>query len=51
MKFNQLYKLLLEGFSLNYKFEENIKKVKLEDVKKLALSLVKKYSTAAIVPK
>ncbi|MDP1728900.1 MAG: pitrilysin family protein [archaeon] len=32
-----------------YKFEENIKKVTLEQVKKLAK--IKKYSTAAIVPK
>ena len=34
-----------------YDFEKKIAKVKLEHVKKLAKKLIKKYSTAAIVPK
>lgn len=34
-----------------YRYAENINKVKLEDVKRLARGLIKKYSTAAIVPK
>jgi predicted Zn-dependent peptidase len=34
-----------------YKHEEKIRKVKLEDVKKLALKLAETYSTAAIVPR
>ena len=34
-----------------YRYDENIKKVKLSDVKKLARRLIKKYSTAVIVPK
>ena len=34
-----------------YKFEEKIKRVKLEDIKKLAADSIKNYSTAAIVPK
>jgi len=34
-----------------YKYDEKIGAVKLEDVKRLAKDLVKKYSTAAVVPK
>jgi len=34
-----------------YKYEENIRNVKIEDVRKLAVKLIKQYSTAAIVPK
>ncbi len=34
-----------------YKYEEKIKKVSLDDVKKLALDLSKEYSTASVVPK
>lgn len=34
-----------------YKYEEMVKKVSLEQVKQLAVSLIKDYSTAAIVPK
>ncbi|MEK6850196.1 MAG: pitrilysin family protein [Nanoarchaeota archaeon] len=46
-----LYSELFVGAEQYYKYEENIKKVKLEQVKKLASELVKKYSIAAIVPK
>lgn len=34
-----------------YKYEEKIKKVTLEEVKKLANKIIEKYSTSAIVPK
>ncbi len=34
-----------------YKYEENINKVNLEQVKSLASEIIKEYSTAAIVPK
>ena len=34
-----------------YDYENRVRKVKLADVKKLAKSLIGKYSTAAIVPK
>jgi predicted Zn-dependent peptidase len=34
-----------------YLHEEKIKEVRLDEVKKLAKELLKKYSTAAIVPK
>ncbi|MDO8508388.1 MAG: pitrilysin family protein [Nanoarchaeota archaeon] len=34
-----------------YHFEEKIKKVKLDEVKKLAKSLIKEYSTASVLPK
>jgi len=37
-----------EGY---YKFEEEIKKIRLEEVKKLASEIIKNYSSAAIVPK
>jgi predicted Zn-dependent peptidase len=53
---NVMNELLFEEVSTGkaencYKFEEEIKKVKLENVKSLAKELVKEYSTAAIVPK
>ena len=53
---NVMNELLFEEVSTGksedyYKFEEEIKKVKLEEVKFLAKELVKEYSTAAIVPK
>ena len=34
-----------------YSFEEEVKRVKLEEVKKLARGLIERYSSAAIVPK
>ncbi len=34
-----------------YEYEDKVKKVKLEDVKKLAKELIKEYSTAAVLPK
>ena len=34
-----------------YEHDEKIRKVKLEDVKKMAAEITKKYSTVAIVPK
>jgi len=34
-----------------YTYEEDINKVTLEEVKSLAKKMIKKYSTAAIVPK
>ena len=53
---NVMNELLFEEVSTGksencYKFEEEIKKVKLENVKSLAKELAKEYSTAAIVPK
>lgn len=53
---NVMNELLFEELSTgkaenNYEFEKNINKVKLEEVKSLAKEIVKKYSTAAIVPK
>jgi len=53
---NVMYKLLFEEVSTGksencYRFEEEINKVNLEEVKSLAKELVKEYSTAAIVPK
>lgn len=46
-----LYSELFVGAEQYYKYEENIKKVKLDQVKKLASQLIEKYSVAAIVPK
>ena len=53
---NVMNELLFEEISTGksedcYNFEEKINKVKLGDVKLLAKNIVKKYSTAAIVPK
>ena len=53
---NVMNELLFEEVSTGksedcYNFEEKINKVKLGDVKLLAKNIVKKYSTAAIVPK
>ena len=46
-----IYAEMTEGSEEYYKHEEKIRAVKLEDVKKLAREMIKKYSTAAIVPK
>jgi predicted Zn-dependent peptidase len=46
-----LYHELFIGAESYYKYEENIRNVKIEDVKELASRLIKKYSVASIVPK
>lgn len=50
----QMVNLLMAEINGNakdfYKFEENIKKVKLEDVKKLAKKAIEKYSFFALIP-
>ena len=42
---------LVGAADMYYKYEENIKKVSLGDVKRVASEIVKEYSTAAVVPK
>ncbi len=46
-----LFAELADKADIYYEHEKNIRKVTLEQVKELALSLIEKYSTAAIVPK
>ncbi len=52
---NVMNELMYEEYRGNaeeyYKFEEKVRKVKLDEVKRLAKELIKKYSSAAIVPK
>lgn len=45
------YSELVNGAEEYYQFEKKINEVTMEEVKKLAKELLKKYSTAAIVPK
>ncbi|MEK6928455.1 MAG: pitrilysin family protein [Nanoarchaeota archaeon] len=46
-----LFAELAEKADRYYEYENRIKKVRLEDVKKLAKTFIEKYSTAVIVPK
>jgi len=46
-----MYNELFDKAENYYSYEESIKKVRLEDVKKLARKMIKEYSIASIVPK
>lgn len=48
---NLMYSELVDRAEDYYKREEKIRKVKIEDVKRIAKKMLKGYSTAAIVPK